>query len=173
MKCIAIPEENLLSRGLLRQCNIDGPSGVAQAYLLGQLVRSKASPKGFGELLIDFAMKKVKEAKSIVGCRILRIDCSDDLVGYYKGHGFRLIRKNPDKGLNQMIALVRRPCGAGMAEGTDGTGGDLRVLCALLLGPQQHPERSRLSRPHRFRLLSAVDFCGIVTVGSSPSAATS
>ena len=35
---------------------------MAQAYLLGQLVRSKDSPKGFGELLIDFAMKKVKEA---------------------------------------------------------------------------------------------------------------
>ena len=106
MKCIRIPEENLLSRSLLRQCNIDGPSGVAQAYLLGQLVRSKDSPKGFGELLIDFTMKKVKEAKGIVGCRVLRLDCADELIGYYERHGFSLIRKNEDKDLNQMVTLI-------------------------------------------------------------------
>jgi hypothetical protein len=79
---------------------------VAQAYLLGQLVRSKDSPKGFGELLVDFAMKKVKEARGIVGCRVLRLDCADELVGYYERHGFSLIRKNGDKDLNQMVTLI-------------------------------------------------------------------
>lgn len=106
MKCIRIPEENLLSKNLLKQCNIDGSIGVAQAYLLGQLVRSKYSPKGFGELLMDFAINKVREAKGIVGCRLLRIDCSDELLGYYEKHGFSKIRKNLDKDLNQMIILI-------------------------------------------------------------------
>lgn len=106
MKCIRIPKENLLSRNLLRQCNIDDSIGVAQAYLLGQLARSRCSPKGFGDALIDFAVGKIREAKQIVGCRVLRLDCSDELLSYYEKHGFTQIRKNPDKDLNQMMIIV-------------------------------------------------------------------
>lgn len=106
MKCIRIPEENLLSRNLLRQCNIEDSIGVAQAYLLGQLARSKESPKGFGDALIDLAIGKVREAKEIVGCRVLRLDCADELLSYYEKHGFTLIRKNPEKDLNQMMIIV-------------------------------------------------------------------
>lgn len=106
MKCIRIPKENLLSRNLLRQCNIDDSIGVAQAYLLGQLARSRCSPKGFGDTLIDFAVGKIREAKQIVGCRVLRLDCSDELLSYYEKHGFTQIRKNPDKDLNQMMIIV-------------------------------------------------------------------
>lgn len=106
MKCIRIPEENLLSKNLLRQCNIDDSVGVAQAYLLGQLARSKGSPKGFGDALIDLAIGKVREAKEIVGCRVLRLDCTDELLSYYEKHGFTLIRKNLDKDLNQMVIIV-------------------------------------------------------------------
>ncbi|MBR4225426.1 MAG: hypothetical protein IKR86_01320 [Candidatus Methanomethylophilaceae archaeon] len=106
MKCISIPEDSLLSRSMLRQCNIDSASGVAQAFLLGQLARSRSSPKGFGDVLIDQAVDVIRKAKSLVGCRLLRLDCADELVPYYEKHGFRMIRKNSEKDLNQMMIIV-------------------------------------------------------------------
>lgn len=106
MKCISIPDSALLSRSLLRQCNIDSSTGVAQAFLLGQLARSEGSPKGFGDALIDHAVDIVREAKGLVGCRMLRLDCVDDLVPYYERHGFTMIRKNEDKDLNQMMIII-------------------------------------------------------------------
>ena len=36
----------------------------------------------------------------------LRLDCADELIGYYERHGFSLIRKNEDKDLNQMVTLI-------------------------------------------------------------------
>ena len=106
MKCVSIPEGSILSRNLLRQCNIDSSTGVAQSFLLGQPARSKASPKGFGDVLIDHAVDIVREAKVLVGCRMLRLDCTDDLVPYYERHGFTMIRKNKDKDLNQMTIII-------------------------------------------------------------------
>ncbi|MBR7123612.1 MAG: hypothetical protein IKC93_01930, partial [Candidatus Methanomethylophilaceae archaeon] len=46
MKCMRVPAENLLSNKCLRLMNIESRTGVAQAYLLGQIARSKDSPKG-------------------------------------------------------------------------------------------------------------------------------
>ena len=106
MKCISIPEETFLSRNLLRLCNIDSSTGVAQAFLLGQLARSRASPKGFGDVLIDHAVDIAREAKRLVGYRMLRLDCVDDLIPYYERHGFTMIRKNEDKDLNQMMIII-------------------------------------------------------------------
>ena len=106
MKCIRIPGENLLSRSLLRHCNIDESTGVAQAYLLGQLARSIDSQKGFGKGLIEYAIGRLREAKKIVGCRIARLDCSGDLIEYYGDSGFKPIRSNNDGSLVQMITTI-------------------------------------------------------------------
>ena len=106
MKCIRIPSENLLSSSVLRQCNIDESTGVAQAYLLGQLARSIDSPKGFGKNLIDYAIGRLREAKEIVGCRMARLDCSDDLIDYYKDNGFKPIRSNDGGNLTQMMTFI-------------------------------------------------------------------
>lgn len=106
MKCIRIPRENILSGSLLRQCNIDGSTGVAQAYLLGQLARSIDSPKGFGKDLMEYAIERLRRAKEIVGCRIARLDCSEDMVRYYNNSGFKPIRRNYDGNLVQMIATI-------------------------------------------------------------------
>ena len=106
MKCIRIPGENLLSRSFLRQCNIDESTGVAQAYLLGQLARSIDSPKGFGKDLVEYAIGRLREAKEIVGCRIARLDCSSSLIDYYKNSGFKPIRRNDDGTLIQMISTI-------------------------------------------------------------------
>ena len=46
------------------------------------------------------------QAMGIVGCRVVRLDCHDELIDYYKAHGFRLITTNDDRSLNQMMAFV-------------------------------------------------------------------
>ena len=106
MKCMRVPQENLLSKSVMRQMNIEENSGVAQAYLLGQLVRSKNTSSGFGDRLIDFAMEIFRESKRNVGCRIVRLDCSNELIPYYEKHGFKLVRMNNSGTLNQMIILI-------------------------------------------------------------------
>ena len=106
MTCIRIPRENILSGSLLKQCNIDKSTGVAQAYLLGQLARSIDSPKGFGKDLIEYAIGRLRRAKEIVGCRIARLDCSGDMIGYYKNSGFKPIRRNNCGDLVQMITTI-------------------------------------------------------------------
>ena len=63
MKCMRVPEENMLSNTVLRQMNIDESTGVSQAYLFGQLARSKQSPEGFGDMLIDYARNYSVEQK--------------------------------------------------------------------------------------------------------------
>ena len=106
MKCMRIPTENMLSNSILKQMNIEESTGVSQAYLFGQLARSKQSSEGFGDKLIDYALKLFREAKRMVGCRMVRLDCSDELVQYYEKHGFRLISKNQKKNLNQMMIFI-------------------------------------------------------------------
>lgn len=106
MKCLLIPKENLLTRSELKDMNIDSKSGVAQAYLFGQLARSKKAPNGFGIDLIDFALTIFRNSKKNVGCHMVRLDCTDELIDYYEKHGFRLIRKNEDGDLNQMMIFI-------------------------------------------------------------------
>ena len=87
--------------------NVDSDSRVAQSYLIGQLSRSKDAPKGFGTELMKDAIDMLKGANQIVGCRLVRVDCDDRLVDYYSRFGFRLIRKNDDRDLNQMAYILR------------------------------------------------------------------
>ena len=94
MKCIRIPDDSLLSTKISKQCNIEPSTKVAQAYLLGQLARSADSPKGFGDVLIQDAVK------------LLRLDCTDELVSYYSRHGFVRIRRNDEQDLNQMMTFI-------------------------------------------------------------------
>ena len=106
LKCIRFTEDSLLSNKVMNECNMEPSTKVAQAYLLGQLARSADSPKGFGDILIKDATRVLKTAKAIVGCRMLRLDCVDELVPYYSKHGFIIIRKNIDKDLNQMMVFI-------------------------------------------------------------------
>ena len=106
LKCMRVPKENMLSNTILKQMNIEKSTGVTQSYLFGQLARSKQSSEGFGDKLIDYAMKLFRDAKSMVGCRMVRLDCSDNLVQYYEKHGFKLISKNQERDLNQMMIFI-------------------------------------------------------------------
>lgn len=106
IKCMRVPEDNLLSKTSLRDMNIESTTGVAQSYLLGQLCRSEESWVGFGRTLMNEARLKIQACKSNVGCRMIRLDCSDDMVQYYESTGFRRINKNMNGKLNQMYSIV-------------------------------------------------------------------
>ncbi len=104
MRCLEIPDECGLSNSMLKKLN-RSEGNVAQAFLLGQLSRSE-SMKGFGMTLMDEALTRIREANAIIGCRVVRLDCADELIGYYQEYGFHFVKKNPDKDLNQMIMLL-------------------------------------------------------------------
>ena len=106
VKCMTVPEENLLSGKVMRNMNIESRTGVAQSYLIGQLSRSSEAPRGLGKVLLDFAFDLLSIVKGIVGCRMVRLDCQDELVPYYTSRGFKMIRENGDGTLNQMIAFI-------------------------------------------------------------------
>lgn len=106
IKCLGVPKENLLSGKILKHMNIDGTTGVAQSYLIGQLSRSKDSPSGFGEVLIDAALQHIRIAKVHVGCRLVRLDCHEELIGYYEKYGFKLVSDNQKGSLYQMLMVI-------------------------------------------------------------------
>lgn len=85
---------------------MDTETRVAQSYLLGQLSRSDKAPAGFGENLLEFAIDTLRDAKELVGCRMVRLDCHDELIPYYTKHGFRPITENKPGTLNQMMAII-------------------------------------------------------------------
>lgn len=106
IRCMRVPDDNLLSGKTLKKMNIEQETGVAQSYLIGQLSRSRDAPKGLGHELLDVAFEYLGSAKRLVGCRMVRLDCRDELVPYYSGHGFKMIARDPDENLNQMMALM-------------------------------------------------------------------
>lgn len=106
IRCMRIPIDNLLSGKTLKRMNIEKESLVAQSYLIGQLSRSANAPKGLGATMLDLAFDIFKETKMRVGCRVARLDCHDELLNYYISHGFKLIQKNDENTLNQMMAFV-------------------------------------------------------------------
>lgn len=110
IKCFRVPDNNMLSKKTIKRMNIESrvEDGfkVAQAYLIGQLSRSKDAPKGLGKELLDVAFDKLGCAKDLVGCRVVRLDCHDELISYYANHDFNLIKKNEGNTLNQMVAFI-------------------------------------------------------------------
>lgn len=105
IKCMVMPEENLLSGKTLKKMNIELRTGTVQSYLIGQLSRSKDAPKGIGRELLDIAFDHLRSAKKLVGCRMVRLDCRDELVQYYTDYGFKRVSVNQD-GYHQMMALI-------------------------------------------------------------------
>ena len=70
IKCMRVPEDTPLSRNVQRQINVDSRTRVAQSYLIGQLFRSADAPKGLGAVLIRVVMRRIRNSKMNVGCRI-------------------------------------------------------------------------------------------------------
>ncbi len=106
LKSMSMPDETALSNTTIKRMNVDPVTGDVQAYLIGQLCRARDSPLGFGKALLDRAFRKIWPSFNSVGCRVVRLDCEDALVKYYEKNGFRLVKKDPEGKLNQMIAFV-------------------------------------------------------------------
>ena len=64
-----------------------------------------AKDSSVDEFLMDEALTRIREANAIIGCRAVRLDCTDELIGYYREYGFHFVKKNPDKDLNQIMFL--------------------------------------------------------------------
>ncbi|MDR1405387.1 MAG: hypothetical protein LBJ20_07485 [Candidatus Methanoplasma sp.] len=80
-------------------------NGIAQSYLLGQLARAEDTEYGFGKEMMDYALKIFEKSYDAIGCRVIRLDCKDELINYYKECGFTHIGKL-DNELNQMIIIL-------------------------------------------------------------------
>ena len=116
IKCLSIQERGGLTDRMRRAMNIDSRTNIAQSYLLGQLSRSTDAPKGTGAALLDLAFEHLDAARREVGCRMVRLDCCDELIPYYTEHGFKPVSKNVDGDLNQMVAFIRGPKASGRSE---------------------------------------------------------
>lgn len=106
MKCMGVPDDVPMSGSLRKKLNMNGETGVAQMYLLGQLARSDDSEVGIGAKLLDDALDIIHRPFIAVGCRAVRVDCKTDLLGYYLDHGFTFINRNPDDDLNRLVTII-------------------------------------------------------------------
>ena len=103
---MGVPDNVPISNNLRRKMNVNNETGIAQMYLLGQLARSDDSEQGTGAMLLEDAFRVLHQAFMTVGCRVVRVDCADDLISYYESHGFTFINKNEDENLNRLVALI-------------------------------------------------------------------
>lgn len=106
MKCTTVPDSAWENKKFFSKIGINPNNNVIQCYLLAQLCRSDISKKGFGIELVKEAFRVLSEAKKLIGCRSVRLDCKDVLLEYYESLGFVFIRKNEDGDLNQMLAVM-------------------------------------------------------------------
>ncbi|AIZ56440.1 hypothetical protein Mpt1_c05500 [Candidatus Methanoplasma termitum] len=104
IKCISVEEYDPIPKDILEQMNVNNK--IAQAYLLGQLAKADGVEKGFGREMIKRAFHYFAKGNEMFGCRVARLDCRDSLIDYYESCGFTFIRKNFDKELNQMVAII-------------------------------------------------------------------
>ena len=110
IRCLQVPDDQNISKSLSKRMNIDPDNNVAQCYLLGQLGRANFSYRGMGADLLEDAVAIVKQANELVGCRVIRMDCMDELIPYYEQHGFTYLcvtDPTEDKPpINQMIQII-------------------------------------------------------------------
>jgi len=103
LKCLNLNEIDL-EQDLAETMNLK--DGIAQSYLLGQVAKSDNAEPGFGRDMINLAFGLFSRGKEMFGCRMVRLDCKDELTEYYRSCGFRQIRRNADRNLNQMAAFI-------------------------------------------------------------------
>ena len=88
---------------LLEKMNVN--RGMAQSYLIGQLGKIDDYNKKIGDIALDHALDLIQSANRVVGCPVIRLDCKDALVNFYKKKGFEFLNKG-DHNLNQMIKIL-------------------------------------------------------------------
>lgn len=96
--------EEQVSRSM-RNRIADTDNFVAPAYLIGQIARHDNSTKGYGQKLITDALLKIREAKELVGGKLLVLDCRPELVQYYQSYGFKQFRMH-ENGYHQLYLHI-------------------------------------------------------------------
>ena len=104
IKCLTVDEPCSVPKEIFEQMNVN--RDVAQAYLLGQLAKADGVEKGFGKTMIESALDLFSRGNEMFGTKVVRLDCKDRMIRYYESLGFIVVRKNMDKTLNQMIAII-------------------------------------------------------------------
>jgi len=104
IKCLTVDEPCSIPKEIFEQMNINRE--VAQAYLLGQLAKADGVEKGFGRSMVKRAFVTFARGNEMFGCKVVRLDCKDRMIDYYESLGFFFMKKNIDKTLNQMIAII-------------------------------------------------------------------
>jgi len=102
MKCLIVGDEQY-DVSLIEKMNVN--NGTAQSYLIGQLGKVDGYGK-VGDFAISFAIGIIMQANQLVGCRTIRLDCKDALVGYYEKNGFVHLSRNNKKNLNRMVWII-------------------------------------------------------------------
>jgi len=103
IRCINLNNEQQTS-ALVKKMNVN--NGIAQSYLIGQFGKIDGYSKKVGEFAINFALDVITESNKLVGCRVVRLDCINALIGYYEKRGFGLLNKNNEKDLNRMVMIL-------------------------------------------------------------------
>ncbi|MCL2510152.1 MAG: hypothetical protein FWF07_03640 [Methanomassiliicoccaceae archaeon] len=103
IRCLNLDGEQHTST-LVERMNVN--NGIAQSYLIGQFGKIDDYNKKVGEFAINFALDIIAESNKLVGCRVIRLDCINALIGYYEKRGFRLLNKNDEKNLNRMVMIL-------------------------------------------------------------------
>ena len=106
MKCLRLREDAPISRSMRNKMNVDSETDIAQSYLIGQLGRSDDSPKGLGAMLLIDALDLIRQSSEIVGCRVVRLDCSSNVESYYTSQGWKRVGTNESRSLIQMAIVL-------------------------------------------------------------------
>ena len=102
-KCLVV-DDKMENKVILKTMNVN--NGVAQSYLIGQLGKIDGYDKKVGDFAMSFALDIIESANKLVGCRGVRLDCKDALVGYYRDKGFTILGKNSENNLNRMVMVL-------------------------------------------------------------------
>jgi len=104
VKCLTVNKQHSIPDKIYAQMNVN--RGIAQAYLLGQLAKTDGAEKGFGKEMIERALDIFARGNKMFGCRVVRLDCKDQLIDYYESCGFTYADKSHNGALNQMITII-------------------------------------------------------------------
>lgn len=100
-----VPAFETLSDDMMCSLNVSSHTGYAPTYLISHLCTGTNSDISLSALF-DSAMSMIRCSWKTVGCRLIRLDCSDSTIGFFESRGFTFIRKNDDKDLNQMLYVT-------------------------------------------------------------------
>lgn len=82
-----------------------------ECYLIGQLEKNNTYEHIVdGSMVLDRAIDMIRKAQSIVGKRIVLVECSNSpkIIDFYMKNGFVHIGRNDENNLEQMILKLEK-----------------------------------------------------------------